>query len=326
MLRLLMKNRSVFFVIILFLPLLAFASENYEQVQKWLEKMHAAAHTLNYDGTFVYGQKDQLSSMRIIHSAAGNEEKERLVSMDGSGREVIRKGNSVTCILPDTKTVVVEKTRPASKFPPMFPTSIERLTPNYNFKVVDGSRVAGRQTQKIVITPKDNMRYGHNLWIDKETGLLLKTYLLNEKSQKLEQFMFTQINFHDQIPVSWLKPAISGDEFEWYEAAEPKPELIKKNTNWKVMSLPKGFIPDMQEKHMVPKNSTPVEHMVFSDGLSSISVFIEKDMNNKDNLVGSSHMGAVHLHGRKVNGYQVTVVGEAPLKSIKMISKSVKKK
>lgn len=321
-----MKNKAGFLIIVLFLPLLAYASDHYEQVQQWLKKMHTAAHTLNYEGTFVYGQKDQLSSMRIIHSASENEEKERLVSMDGSGREVIRKGNSVTCILPDTKTVVVEKTRPANQFPPMFPTSVERLTPNYDFKIVDGNRVAGRKTQKIIIIPKDDLRYGHHLWVDQETGLLLKTHLLNEKSRKLEQFMFTQINFHDQIPASWLMPAVSGKEFNWYEAAEPQAELVKKETRWEVKSLPRGFMPDMQGKHMAPKNSMPVEHMVFSDGLSSISVFIEKDLNNKDNLVGSSHMGAVHAHGHKLDGYHVTVVGEAPLASIKMISTSVRKK
>ncbi|MEJ2142498.1 MAG: MucB/RseB C-terminal domain-containing protein, partial [Gammaproteobacteria bacterium] len=288
--------------------------------------MHTAAHTLNYEGTFVYGQKDQLSSMRIIHSASEKDEKERLVSMDGSGREVIRKGNSVTCILPDTQTVVVEKSRPSSQFPPMFPTSIDRLMPNYDFKLVDGSRVAGRKTLKIVITPKDNLRYGHSLWVDKKTGLLLKTHLLNENSRKLEQFMFTQINFVDEIPASWLMPAVSGKEFNWYEAAEPEPDQVKKISDWEVLTLPKGFMPDMQSKHMAPKNSMPVEHMVFSDGLSSISVFIEKDMNEKDNLVGSSRMGAVHAHGHKLDGYHVTVVGEAPLASIKMISKSVRRK
>src|SRR5210317_218331 len=123
-----MKNKVSFLTLLLFIPALAIASDHYEQVQKWLKKMHHAAHTLNYEGTFVYGQKDQLSSMRIIHSADEKEEKERLVSMDGSGREVIRKGDSVKCILPDTKTVVVEKSRPTSQFPPMFPTSLERLT------------------------------------------------------------------------------------------------------------------------------------------------------------------------------------------------------
>ena len=321
-----MKNKVSFITLLLFIPVLAFASDHYEQVQEWLKKMHHAAHTLNYEGTFVYGQKDQLSSMRIIHSADEKEEKERLVSMDGSGREVIRKGDSVKCILPDTKTVVVEKSRPTSQFPPMFPTSLERLTPNYNFKIVDGSRVAGRQTQKIIITPKDNMRYGHHLWVDKETGLLLKTYLLNEKARKLEQFMFTQINFFDEIPSSWLMPAVSGKGFNWYEAASPETGAAKKKSNWFVATLPAGFVSDMQRKHMMPSNSMPVDHMVFSDGLSSISVFIEKDADNKDNLMGSSHVGAVHAHGRKVNDYHVTVVGEAPLASIKMISQSVQKK
>jgi len=325
-----MKNKfPLYFLVVLFVPALSLAGEQYEQMQSLLKKMHKAAHTMNYEGTFVYGQRDQLSSMRIIHSISDNEEKERLVSMDGSGREVIRNGNTVTCILPDTKSVVVEKSRPSTKFPPAFPISVDRLKAHYAFKIIDGSKVAGRNTKKIMIMPKDNLRYGHHLWVDNETGLLLKTHLLNEESRKLEQFMFTQISFLDKIPASWLMPAVSGKEFKWYEAEKVKPdnEKIKKSSGWYVSSMPKGFMPDMQRKHMIPANSMPVEHMVFSDGLSSISVFVEESTNEKkDNLMGSSHVGAVHAHGRKMNGYHVTVVGEAPLAAIKMISQSVKKK
>ncbi|MGD8811180.1 MAG: MucB/RseB C-terminal domain-containing protein [Thioalkalispiraceae bacterium] len=324
-----MKNKFISVLLIVFLfPVLSLASDDYEQMQILLKKMHKAAHTLNYEGTFVYGQKDQLSSMRIIHSATDNEEKERLVSMDGSGREVIRNGDSVKCILPDTKSVVVDKTRADTQFPPAFPMSIDRLTSHYAFKVTDGKKVAGRSTQKIMIQPMDKLRYGHHLWVDKETGLLLKTHLLNERSQKLEQFMFTQISFFDEIPDTWLQPAISGKDFNWYKADETKPPVkSKKTSQWYVSNLPAGFMPDMQRKAMMPANSMPVEHMVFSDGLSSISVFIEKEMEgNKDNLMGSSRMGAVHAHGRQVDGYHVTVVGEAPLAAIKMISDAVQQK
>lgn len=324
-----MKNKYLSYLYIaLFIPGLSLAGEHYEQMQTFLKKMHTAAHTLNYEGTFVYGQDDQLSSMRIIHSASESEEKERLVSMDGSGREVIRNGDSVKCILPDTKSVVVEKSRPETQFPPAFPMSVDRISSHYEFKIIDGNKVAGRDTQQIMITPKDKLRYGHHLWIDKETGLLLKTHLLNEKSQKLEQFMFTQISFLDKIPNSWLMPAVSGRNFQWYQADEQQTEQdSNKPSSWQVTTLPKGFMPDMQRKHMMPSNSMPVEHMVFSDGLSSISVFIEKNKaDTKDNLMGSSHMGAVHAHGRNMNGYHVTVVGEAPLAAIKMISQSVKPK
>jgi len=325
-----MKNKFWFYLlIVLFVPALSLASEQYQQMQTLLKKMQKAAHSVNYEGTFVYGQKDQLSSMRLIHSVSNNEEKERLISMDGSGREVIRRGNTVTCILPDSRTVVVDKSRPVTQFPPVFPMSIKRLETHYSFKVIDGDQVAGRNTQKIMMIPKDNMRYGHHLWVDDETGLLLKTHLLNERAQKLEQFMFTQISFPDKIPASWLMPAVSGKEFNWYEAdkAAPTDEEFKKTSTWAVEFLPKGFMPDMQRKHVMPSNAMPIEHMVFSDGLSSVSVFIEKGNNDKkDNLMGSSHVGAVHAHGRKMKDYHITVIGEVPLATIKMISQSVRQK
>jgi sigma-E factor negative regulatory protein RseB len=92
-----------------------------EGVQPWLEKMHRAAHMLNYEGTFVYGQQDQLSSVRIIHSVSELGERERLVSMDGTGREIFRDGDRVTCIYPDSQSVMVEKSRPRASYPPTFP-------------------------------------------------------------------------------------------------------------------------------------------------------------------------------------------------------------
>lgn len=327
-----MKNKfyTVIFGVLISLSGLTFAdsvavtNNDSSQVEYWLSKMHRAAHMSNYQGVFVYGQKDNLSSMRIVHSADASGERERLLSLDGTGREVIRNKNSVTCILPDSKSVVVEKSRPKSDFPPVFPMKINELSESYDFSLSGQDMVAGKMAQKIMIKPKDHYRYGHTLWIDVDSGLLLKTHLMNETGKIVEKFMFTQIDFMKNIPDELLKPSISGDNFTWYESKEDKHTSKLSPTKWAVKSLPKGFKADMNRKHVMPRSGVAMEQLMYSDGLSSVSVFIEKKSNKNDQLIGSSEMGAINACGRMLkNDTHVTVVGEVTQATVMLICDSV---
>lgn len=311
-------------LLVISVPVQAVLADQLEEIQAWLEKMHHSAHMLNYDGTFVYGQHNQLSSMRIIHSVSAEGERERLISMDGSGREVLRDGNNVTCILPDSKSVVVEKSRPESEFPPAFPMEVGNLRNYYTLSLAGKSKVAGELTQKILITPRDNLRYGHALWVHDKTGLLLKTHLLDEHGQPVEQFMFTQIRFMDSVPEHLLDPSVKSDGFTWLEVKEQKQNDVQRQSAWRVDNLPKGFKQDMMRKHKMPVSAMPIEHLVYSDGLASVSVFIEKSEDGVGNLIGNSRMGAVNVHGRELDDYHVTVVGEVPQAAVRMIGESVR--
>ena len=303
---------------------MAVADHPKNDVEKWLAKMHNAAHMLNYDGIFVYGQNNELSSMQIIHGVDENGEVERLISLDGSGREVIRSGDTVTCVLPDRNSVVVDKSRPDTEFPPSFPLKIDQLSKFYNFHFNGEGRVAGRLAKKLLIKPRDKYRYGHMLWIDIKTGLLLKDHLIGDDGKTVEQFMFTQINYPEVIEKERLTSKNKHKKFTWYEAKEPLlTNNSKQSMNWKVMKTPPGFAPDVKRHHKMSMSAMHVEQFVFSDGLSSISVFVEKQMKNSKNLVGGSTMGAVNAYGRAVGKYHVTVVGEVPHAAVKMVGDSV---
>jgi len=315
--------QSLLFLVSLALPVAAFASQ-LEEVQSWLEKMQHAAHTVNYEGTFVYGQQGQLSSMRIIHRVTHEGEQERLISMDGTGREVIRDGSKVSCFLPDSNAVVVEKSRPVKHFPPVFPMKIDDLKDFYTFSLMGDSRVAGHLTQGIKILPKDPYRYGHQLWVEKKTGLLLKTHLLDENSRPIEQFVFTQVTFLDQVSDEQLVPAMDTKHFTWYEAKDSDEPSDKVEPDLNVAWLPGGFKEDMKRMQKLPTGGMPVKHMVFSDGLSSVSIFIEEDVQHDPaNLMGGSRMGAINAHGRHLGDYHVTVVGEVPHVTVQKICESI---
>jgi sigma-E factor negative regulatory protein RseB len=315
--------QSLLMVLCLASPLVAFATQ-LEEVQGWLQKMYHAAHTLNYEGTFVYGQHERLSSMRIIHRVTPEGEKERLISMDGTGREVIRDGGKVTCFLPDTKAVVVEKSRKLKKFPPEFPMNLDDLKNYYTFSLIGDSRVAGHITQGIEIVPKDPYRYGHQLWVEKKTGLLLKTHLLDENNKPIEQFVFTQVSFLDQVSDDKMVPAMDTKKFTWYEAKDTNDKDDKDEADFNVDWLPGGFKQDMNRMQNMPTGGMPVKHMVYSDGLSSVSVFIEEDVQHDPaNLMGGSRMGAINAHGRHLGEYHVTVVGEVPQLTVQKICEAI---
>lgn len=322
-----MKNSLAIALFVFAFPVQGLWASDVEGVQPWLEKMHRAAHMLNYEGTFVYGQEDHLTSIRIIHSVSERGERERLISMDGSGREVLRDGDRVTCIYPDSQSIVVEKSRPRTKFPPIFPVKVGELDNYYELSLAGKDRVAGEPVQKILIRPRDKLRYGHALWVHEKTGLLLKTNLLDENGKPVEQFMFTQLIFMDEVPDKELRSDIDKENFTWYRAESNRPSVKndEQESAWEVTALPAGFRQDMSRMHRIPNSAMPVEHRVYSDGLASVSVFIEKnDAGEGDNLLGGSHMGAVNVHGRTLNDHHVTVVGEVPQATVKMIGESVK--
>ena len=319
-----MINKVVTLFSLVVISFSAVADHPKEDVEKWLAKMHNAAHMMNYDGLFVYGQNNEMTSMQIIHSVDKNGEFDRLMSLDGSGREVIRSGDTVTCILPDKKSVVVDKSKPDAEFPPMFPLKIDELSKFYNFHFGESGKVAGRTAVKLMIKPKDQYRYAHTLWIDSESGLLLKDHLINDSGEIVEQFMFTQINYPKVIEKEQLVSNIKSKKFTWYKADDLKSKNnIKQSMNWKIRDVPAGFIPGIKRHHKMTMSAMPVEHFMYSDGLSSLSIFVEKQMKKSKNLVGSSTMGAVNAYGRAVGEYHVTVVGEVPHATVKMVGDSV---
>ncbi len=299
-----------------------------ERVRVWLERMQAAVSRYSYDGTFVYVRGDEVSTMRLIHSVRDGQMRERLVSLDGNGREVIRTEDRVTCFLPDREAVVVEKARPRRDFPPSFPTRIDDLVAYYDFLLDENcrDRVAGLATAKITISPRDGYRYGYHLWVDRRTGLLLKSHLLNERMEPVEQFMFTHLVYLDEVPEEWLEPSISGEGFTWYRADDPPgPDHLRQTREWVLTDVPPGFRLTMHGEHRPARARALQEHLVLSDGLAAVTVYIEAlDQDGEDNLMGGSRMGAVSAWGRLVDGHHVTAMGVVPLATVKRIARAVR--
>jgi sigma-E factor negative regulatory protein RseB len=306
--------------------LLAVVGQAYAQdtARHWVDEMSSAMQSLDYDGTFVYLHNGKLEAMRIVHQAGEYGEIERLVSLTGSPREVLRDDRVVTCIMADSKSVTVGQRRPRQPFP-VVPGDLDSLSRYYQLQELGEDRMAGYKSRVISITPRDSFRYGYRFWIDASNYMLLKSDLTDVDGKAIEQVMFTRLNVGGSIPVAALQPSLTGDGYSWTRqgADSHAPAATPGKPGWAVKRLPAGFeLTDFQHKRM-RKEGVSVEHMVFSDGLATMSVYVEKLKSDTDAFQGLSSMGAMNAFGAVVDGYQVTVVGEVPPATVQMVANSV---
>jgi len=294
--------------------------------RQWLERMSKAAQSLNYEGTFVYQNQGKLEAMHIVHAMDKDGERERLVSLTGPKREVLRDNQVVTCILGDRQSVHVNKSRPRTPFPFSLPKELMQLEKYYAFTVEGQDRVAGRDCRVVAVKPRDNLRYGRRLCVHDGNHLLLRSEVTSPEGRVIEQVMFTSVAFPDHIDESELLPDLGGANYTWQREPEQQPEPGDQpaDSHWKVFEVPEGFMLTDHSWHQLSANEPGVEHWVYSDGLAIVSVYIEASSGHREDYNGVSHRGALNVYGTMVDDYYVTVVGEVPRRTVEMIGSSVR--
>ena len=303
--------------------LLAVAANVNAESLDWLKIVAFAAHQTDYSGVFVYQYDNRIETSRIIHVVEADGEYEKLESLDGPKRKIIRHHGQVWCYI-NHKMVQVDSQQVRIRFPAFLPEQISTLSANYQAEQIGVARVAGYNAQVILFEPKDNLRYAHKIWADTGSGLLLKAAVLGDKDQIIEQYTFTQLQIGGNIDRSWISTTAPGNSLP------VSPELAKGgtpvNSGWTVGALPAGFKKTMEIQRPMRGKHTPVTQIVFSDGLSAISVFIEPDDGDEDNVGGLSSRGAVNLYHKVVAGHLFTVVGEVPARTVIQVLDSIRYK
>ena len=294
--------------------------------EAWLDRMNVALRTLNYEGTFIYIHGDHLETMQITHRADAKGGIERLVSLTGPKREVVRDHKNVKCILPESHSVLVERRYAAAHFPAAVPAAVHaaKLTAYYSFKDLGQDRIAGYKCRVISIKPRDPYRYGYKLWLDARTAMLLRSDLVTRAGRTVERVMFTSLRYPRSIPDAALRATEIGPGYTWnIQGDSEKPAPGEKHHSWKAARLPPGFVLSLSDVQRVAGVTQPVQHLVYSDGLATVSVFAEAARADRQSLIGPAHMGAVNAFGRQVGGYHITVVGEVPRTTVELIAQSM---
>ncbi|MDG4560671.1 MAG: MucB/RseB C-terminal domain-containing protein [Candidatus Competibacter sp.] len=302
-----------------------------EEAKRWLERMIQATQTLNYEGTFVYVQGPHVEAMRVVHGGGPKGERQRLFSLNGPLREILVANNSVTCLLPKQHETFGGDGYGGSRFPLSIPRELGRLESHYEFATLGEDRIAGLETQMIAIKPRDAWRFGYRLWLDRRNGMLLRSVLLDEQGYPVEQLMFTDFQIKPQIDEkAFESPTLSPDanppvanQGSSEEQPSPAVEPVTQSA-WRVNQLPDGFVKVLHNRFIKNPSRHVTEHMVFADGLATISVFLERlDGSPAPLLQGSSQLGSMNAFGKLLDGYQILVVGEVPAATVRHFADTI---
>jgi sigma-E factor negative regulatory protein RseB len=314
----------------LLLPLLigTAATAQDRNAEALLERMRSAAASINYVGVFVYRRNGQMETIRIVHRVSEDGEQVRLTSLNGAPREILRDHRGVTCVRSDHRSVLVNESRGHGVFPgAALRTAGPGVGPHYRVSLGGEERVAGRPTREVRVEPTDAFRYGLRLWLDNETGLVLKSTLLDGQGQELEQFMFTSIEVPATIPAEDLAPEVSSEGFAWQTTPAPKAEArgepAAAEPAWMVGWVPPGFAQSAHSRESMPGVRHPVEHLVFTDGLAAFSIYLERVDTERPPLEGASRVGAMTAYATHTADHQVTVLGEVPVATVERVARSV---
>lgn len=300
-----------------------------EDTAGWLGKISSAARSANYQGVLVYRGDDTLETFRLTHRFEAGAERERVQSLTGEVRELIRHNDKVTCLLPKEQPLSAGRAMPKGLLPTLSPERLARIADYYELKELGEQRVAGRKCRGIAVAPRDEFRYGYEIWADAETAVPLKVSMITADKGLLEQMFFTEISFPSSIPDTAFVSELDADQRQ--NASEQAVEAlveahheapVSKPPTFTLSTLPPGFNVVRRSLRAAADGSV-LEHVVLSDGLSAVSVFrASQPAERPAQAQRLDQMGAVNAYSRVVGRMRVTVVGEAPRRTVKMIGDS----
>ncbi len=300
-------------------------ADNQPTPQQWLERMVASTKELTYQGDLVYQQAGLLETLNITHHVDHQgRERERILYLDGAPREMVRSGQYLTFSSYGQANTRFEH---GSLMPMLGKLSRGQSLSHYELKIVGLDRVAGRDSLLLMVIPKDRVRYGYQLWLDRVSGLLLKSMMIDDNGRILERMQFTNINIGSLSPKSLAaleKKQLISDQVIPLQHADLENAA---KLGWEAGWIPDGFDLKSRTRRPSPVSKQQVDALNFSDGIASFSVFVEPDearvLSQATENIGS--LAAVSKVYRDDDRYyHVTVVGEIPLSTAERIAVSVR--
>lgn len=289
----------------------------------WLNRAVQASRTASYSGTYVHTNGDRTSTVRVTHVMVGGDEHERIEPLDGPPHEIVRRNDEMFCYFPDAKTVRLDRRINAQFFPSILRGAPESLAAGYEMSLGKTERVLGYDCRWINLEPKDAMRYSQRLCAEIGTGLVVRAKSLNSLQQVIEQYTFTELRLGNQVARSDARSIFQARVKRWTTDAQPRDEARTVDTGWTVEKLPRGFRKVTEIRRSFPGRAVPVSQLIFTDGIASMSVFIEPMGSPARTAEASSEDGTTTFYARPMGDHLVTVLGEVPLAAARQVGQSV---
>jgi sigma-E factor negative regulatory protein RseB len=316
------------------LPLAAAATESgaaseARTINDWLIRTHEASKRLAYSGTFVVSSGGAMSSAKIWHVGEGNQQMERVETLSGAPRSTFRHNDQVVTFMPEQKLVRSETRESLGMFPELLQSADNRVADFYKVRQDGAERVAGLEADVVVLAPKDSMRFGYRVWVEQKRGLVVKLQTLDVSGKVLEQAAFTELQL--DAPVKMDKLVQMMGKVDGYRVE--KPALIKTTASaegWSMKASVAGFksMNCYKRPASVASGATRGEALqwIFSDGLASVSVFLEPFDRLRHDKESSLSMGATQTLSRQMGEFWLTVMGEVPMTTLRMFASNLERK
>lgn len=276
----------------------------------WLKKMAQAAHKQNYGGTFVHQRGNQIDSLRILHTAGADGEMLQLETQDGTPRRLLRHNGEAYCIVPGNPPVAQPAQASRRIFPALLPDDTDALLSNYRTRLEGTDRVAGQPCQIVLLEPRDQYRYGYSFCAAIPSGLMLKATLLEDSDENSDQFAFSELSLDP--PSETTRRALKS-EWQDHDRMQIMPTpVLPQETHWQINHVPDGFRLVSAVQRAMPGRQQPVSHLVYSDGLATVSVFIELPRKNVPSTERPIRTGVTGAYIQIRFQHQITAMGEVP--------------
>ena len=313
-------------------PTASAASAESRNINDWLMRMHEASKKRSYIGTFVVSSGGAMSSAKIWHVCEGDQQMERVETLTGAPRSIFRHNDQVVTFMPDHKVVRSERRDSLGMFPQLLQSTDNRIADYYKVRPEGSERVAGVEADIVLLVPKDTMRFGYRVWTEQKKGLVVKLQTLDTDGKVLEQAAFSELQL--DAPVKMDKLLQMMGKVDGYRVE--KPVLVKTTASaegWLLKAPVAGFKPLSCYKRpataQLPAGATSGEEplqWIFSDGLASVSIFVEPFDRQRHGQESSLSMGATQTITRQLDAYWVTVMGEVPMGTLKLFANGLERR
>ena len=297
-------------------------------VNEWLERMHQAAQQRSYVGTLVVSSNTgAMASARVWRACSGDQQVERVESLTGAPRSTFRRNEEVVTFLPEARVARTEKRETPGLFPNLFKPGETSIADFYGARRVGVDRVAGFEADVIHLAPRDNLRFGYRIWSEKKTGLVVKLQTLDLDGNVLEQAAFSELQLDAPVRIDKLNQmmaATDGWRVEKSEAVKTSPAA----EGWQMKKEVAGFKPVSCYKRPVSVAVLPEGSMqwIFTDGLASVSLFVEAYDRQRHVQEGLFSSGATQTLTRRVQDWWLTAVGEVPPQTLKAFAQNLERR
>ena len=308
-------------------PALAQATANApsRSLTEWLTRMHDASRQRAYQGTLVVSAGPNMSASRIWHVCDGSQQMERVDTLTGTPRTTIRRNSDVITFAPESKTAWVEKRESLGLFPELLRMPSNAIPDHYDVRETGTDRVAGHQADRVEIVPRDALRFGYRIWAEQKTGLVVKMQTLGEQSAVLEQVAFSELNLSAPVRMDALKRQMA--DTRGYEVHKP---VMRKTTaeaeGWRMKEVVPGFASMSCHTRGAPGGAEPTSmQWVFSDGLASVSLFVEPFDPQRHGAEKIAVAGATHSFAQRRDAHWITALGEVPVATLRRFAQALER-